>query len=79
MFFLGLRSVDPLEKVFIDKFNITAFGMEDVDKHGITNVVSLALNRIDPDRKKSIHVSFDIDALDPLEAPSTGTPGECRR
>lgn len=35
----------------------------------------MALNKIDPDESKSLHVSFDIDSLDPLEAPCTGTPG----
>lgn len=35
----------------------------------------MAMNKIDPHHSKSIHVSFDIDSLDPLEAPSTGTPG----
>lgn len=29
---------------------------------------------MDPSRKSKIHISFDIDALDPSEAPSTGTP-----
>lgn len=75
IFIAGLRSVDPYEKLFIDKFNVTAFGMQDVDKLGISNVVSMALDRIDPNKTKSIHVSFDIDALDPIEAPSTGTAG----
>lgn len=37
----------------------------------------MALNKIDPHNSRSLHVSFDIDALDPLEAPSTGTPGNC--
>lgn len=36
----------------------------------------MALNKIDPHNEKSLHVSFDIDSLDPLEAPSTGTPGK---
>lgn len=35
----------------------------------------MALRKIDPDNNKSLHVSFDIDSLDPLEAPSTGTAG----
>lgn len=35
----------------------------------------MALDRIDPEGLKSLHVSFDIDSLDPLEAPSTGTAG----
>lgn len=34
----------------------------------------MAIEKIDPDEVKSLHVSFDIDSLDPLEAPSTGTP-----
>ncbi|KAG5889604.1 hypothetical protein JTB14_024025 [Gonioctena quinquepunctata] len=33
----------------------------------------MALDRIDPEKKRSIHVSYDIDSLDTLEAPSTGT------
>lgn len=35
----------------------------------------MALDKIDPHNTRSLHVSFDIDVLDPLEAPSTGTPG----
>lgn len=42
---------------------------------GIHDVIYMALNKIDPDNSKSLHVSFDIDSLDPLEAPSTGTAG----
>ena len=38
--------------------------------------VRQALQKIDPENKRSLHVSFDIDALDPLEAPATGTPGK---
>lgn len=44
---------------------------------GIHDVVNMALNKIDPNGVKSLHVSFDIDSLDPLEAPSTGTAGKC--
>ncbi|KAK0081859.1 hypothetical protein PV325_011447 [Microctonus aethiopoides] len=72
--YIGLRSVDKYERLVIEKFGITAFGMEDVEKYGIHEVIHMALNRIDPHCEKSLHVSFDIDSLDPLEAPSTGTP-----
>lgn len=37
--------------------------------------MEMALNNVDPKNNKAIHVSFDIDSLDPIEAPSTGTPG----
>ncbi|XP_066603083.1 arginase, hepatic isoform X2 [Prorops nasuta] len=72
--YIGLRSVDRYERLVIEKFGITAFGMEDVERYGIHDVVYMALSKIDPDNTKSLHVSFDIDSLDPLEAPSTGTP-----
>ncbi|XP_060517350.1 arginase, hepatic [Cylas formicarius] len=71
--YVGLRSVDSYERLIIEKLGINAFGMEDVENFGITNVVDMALKRIDPDSSRSIHVSFDIDSLDSLEAPSTGT------
>ncbi|XP_056635810.1 arginase, hepatic [Diorhabda sublineata] len=71
--YIGLRSVDPYERMVIDKLGITAFGMADVEEHGIHSVVEMALRAIDPDKTRSIHVSFDIDSLDTLEAPSTGT------
>ncbi|XP_018326945.1 arginase, hepatic [Agrilus planipennis] len=71
--YVGLRSVDNYERLIIDKLGITAFGMEDIEKYGIHDVVNMALDKIDPEQNKSIHVSFDIDSLDSLEAPSTGT------
>ncbi|XP_065079361.1 arginase-1 [Ochlerotatus camptorhynchus] len=73
MVYIGLRSVDPYERVIIEKFGIHAFGMREVQKYGIKDVMKMALERIDPDGKKSLHVSYDIDSLDVLEAPSTGT------
>ncbi|XP_018567917.1 arginase-1 [Anoplophora glabripennis] len=72
--YIGLRSVDSYERLVIDKLGITAFGMDEVENYGIGTVVNMALDRIDPERRRSIHVSFDIDSLDSLEAPSTGTP-----
>ncbi|XP_078040453.1 arginase [Augochlora pura] len=71
--YIGLRSVDRYERLVIEKFGITAFGMEDVERYGIHDVVNMAIKKIDPHDSKSLHVSFDIDSLDPLEAPSTGT------
>lgn len=72
--YIGLRSVDSFERLLIDNFGITAFGMEEVEKFGIDQCVHMALEKIDPTHSKSIHVSFDIDSIDSLEAPSTGTP-----
>ncbi|RTG89775.1 glycoprotein 3-alpha-L-fucosyltransferase [Schistosoma bovis] len=47
--------------------------MLDVDRMGIEAVIKEALQAVNPRLEKAIHLSFDIDALDPLVAPSTGT------
>lgn len=73
--YIGLRSVDSYEREILDKFEVTAYDIKDIEKHGIHNIISLALTKIDPDNNSSLHISFDIDSLDVLEAPSTGTPG----
>lgn len=39
--------------------------------------MEMALEAVDPSGQKGIHCSFDIDSLDALEVPSTGTPGQC--
>ncbi|XP_048481756.1 arginase, hepatic isoform X2 [Plutella xylostella] len=72
--YIGLRSVDSYERLAIEKYNIPTFAMEDVDTHGIKSSVQHVLQQLDPRGEKPIHVSFDIDSLDALEAPSTGTP-----
>lgn len=63
-------------RVIIDKLGICALSMEEVHDMGMKEAVRYALSRIDPNNQRFLHVSFDIDALDPLEAPSTGTPGK---
>ncbi|XP_052097876.1 arginase-1-like isoform X1 [Mytilus californianus] len=72
--YIGLRDVDPGERYIIEKLGITAFSMQEVDKYGINEVMTRALKAIDPEGKRPIHLSFDVDSLDPSLAPSTGTP-----
>jgi len=72
--FVGLRDVDPMERLIIEKLGICALSMEEVHEMGMKEAVRYALSKIDPENKRHLHVSFDIDALDPSEAPSTGTP-----
>jgi len=71
--YVGLRDVDEAEKKILEDLNIKAFYMTDVDSRGIVQVVEDALKTVDPDGIRNIHLSFDIDALDPLDAPATGT------
>ena len=72
--YVGLRDLDVGEKAVLRKHNMAAFTMHEVDRYGIGRVVEMALDRVNPGRDKPIHLSFDVDALDPSVAPSTGTP-----
>lgn len=48
--------------------------MKDVDELGIEKIVEQSLAAVDPKNERQIHLSFDIDAMDPSLAPATGTP-----
>ncbi|KAL0254940.1 Arginase, catabolizes arginine to ornithine and urea [Diplodia seriata] len=70
--YIGLRDVDKGEKKILRDNGIKAFSMHDIDRHGIGKVMDMALGWIGSDTP--IHLSFDVDSLDPQFAPSTGTP-----
>jgi arginase len=70
---IGLRDVDPNEKQLLREFGIRTFTMTDVDKLGMVHVMEQA-RAIAGANGRPIHVSFDMDAIDPSEAPGTGTP-----
>ncbi|KAH8724389.1 hypothetical protein GQ44DRAFT_275852 [Phaeosphaeriaceae sp. PMI808] len=69
--YIGLRDIDKGEKKILREHGIKAYSMHDVDRHGIGKIMDMALGWIGNDTP--IHLSFDIDALDPMYAPSTGT------
>lgn len=86
--YIGLRDLDTPEKKIMREHGIKCFTMHEVDKYGIGKVMDLAIQHVNPTRDRPTHVSFDVDALDPTVAPSTGTPvrggltfreGECSR
>jgi arginase len=70
---IGLRDVDENEKQLLRESGVRAFSMTDVDKLGMTRVMEETL-AIAGANGRSIHVSFDMDGIDPSEAPGTGTP-----
>ncbi|MFC6732809.1 MULTISPECIES: arginase [unclassified Haladaptatus] len=70
---VGLRSVDDMEREAIRDSEITAFTMSDIDERGVSSVVEEALE-IASDGVDGVHVSLDMDWLDPKEAPGVGTP-----
>jgi arginase len=72
--YVGLRDVDSAERDFIRNLGIMAFTMHDIDHYGIGNVMDMALNHLlHEDSNRPLHVSYDIDAIDPVLAPATGT------
>lgn len=70
---IGLRDVDEAEKRILRERGVRAFSMTDVDRFGMARVMEEALAIAGGDRRP-LHVSFDLDAIDPAEAPGTGTP-----
>jgi arginase len=73
MAFIGLRDVDDGEKKAIRELGVRTFTMADLDRLGMSRVVDEAL-AIVGDGENSVHVSFDMDGVDPVEAPGVGTP-----
>uniref|UniRef100_A0A8C1QT54 Arginase 1 n=1 Tax=Cyprinus carpio TaxID=7962 RepID=A0A8C1QT54_CYPCA len=72
--YIGLRDVDPGEHYTLKYLGIKAFSMTEVDRLGIAKVMEQTCDHMFSKVKKPIHLSFDIDALDPSVSPATGTP-----
>ena len=70
---IGLRDVDPGEKQTLRELGVTAFTMSDVDRLGMTKVMEKTIG-ICSRGGVPVHMSFDMDGIDPSEAPGTGTP-----
>jgi arginase len=70
---VGLRDVDEAEREAIADSPVTAFTMSDIDERGIAPVVEDALD-VATMATDGVHVSLDLDWLDPREAPGVGTP-----
>jgi len=68
---IGIRSVDEGEKRFVHEQNIEVFDMRYIDEMGMRAAMELALALMDANTH--LHVSFDVDFLDPDIAPGVGT------
>ncbi len=68
---IGIRSVDPGEKRFVHAQQVEVFDMRFIDEHGMRATMEQAL--IGLDERSHLHVSFDVDFLDPEIAPGVGT------
>jgi arginase len=68
---IGIRSVDPGEKRFVHEQRLEVFDMRYVDEVGMRQTMEHALDGVDGDTH--LHVSFDVDFLDPVIAPGVDT------
>ena len=69
---IGVRSVDATEKRFVNAQGIEVYDMRSIDELGMRSVMQAAL--ADVDENTHLHLSFDMDGLDPTIAPGVGTP-----
>jgi arginase len=70
---IGIRDLDPGERDILKKSGATVYTMRDLDERGMRDVVDEAI-RLASDGTAGIHLSFDLDVVDPEDAPGTGTP-----
>lgn len=70
---IGGRSFDPAEAKAISSSKVTVFTMKEIDELGMKEVMRQAV-RVAGAGVTQVHLSFDVDAVDPREAPGTGTP-----
>ena len=68
---IGIRSVDPGEKRLVQEHGLDIYDMRYIDEVGMRRAMEEALDGVDADTH--LHVSFDVDMLDPAIAPGTGT------
>jgi arginase len=70
---VGIRDVDMPERDVVKRSGVTAYTMRDVDERGMRTIMREAILRAS-DGTGGIHVSLDMDGVDPGEAPGVGTP-----
>ena len=70
---IGIRSIDEAEKEIIKKLNLSVYTMQEIDKLGIHRIINKVLKQF-RQNVDHIHISFDVDSVDPAIAPGVGTP-----
>ncbi|MBA2393824.1 MAG: arginase [Ktedonobacteraceae bacterium] len=70
---VGARDIDSGERDLLSRHNVHVFTMSDIDRNGIFEIMKQAI-AVAGQNNNPIHLSLDMDALDPREAPGVGTP-----
>ena len=68
----GVRSIDPGERELLRELDAKVFTMSEIDRHGVEKMLAEALEFLEG--APFVHVSLDLDAVDPMFAPGVGTP-----
>jgi arginase len=68
-----VRDLDAGERDFLLRSGVTVFTIREIDERGMRDIIAQAV-RVAGDGTAGIHLSFDLDVVDPEDAPGTGTP-----
>ncbi len=72
--YIGVRDLDWGEEKIMNNYGIRYYTSEQVKQQGMHKVIEEACQYLNPEGEHPLHVSFDIDCLDPRYAPATGVP-----
>lgn len=70
---MGARDIDATEIPLVEELGVRVYTMHELDRRGVAVCVEEAIERI-MDQTHGIHLSFDLDGVDPTDAPGVGTP-----
>ncbi|GIN63323.1 arginase [Robertmurraya siralis] len=70
---IGARSLDEGERALIKEKGIRVYTMHEIDRLGMTKVMEESIQYLQ-ERTDGVHLSLDLDGLDPTDAPGVGTP-----
>ncbi|AXI00368.1 arginase [Sporosarcina sp. PTS2304] len=71
---IGARALDPGERQLIKEKGVTVFTMHEIDRYGMSAVIQQTLQHFEDRKVDGVHLSLDLDGLDPLYTPGVGTP-----
>lgn len=74
IYYLGVRDLDPPELERIKRLDIPHYSVDDIRKLGQSKLLESVFTSINKGPNKKVHLSLDIDVLDPTQVPGTGTP-----
>lgn len=70
---IGARSLDEGERILIKETGIKVYTMHEIDRLGMTKVMEETIAYL-KEKTDGVHLSLDLDGLDPHDAPGVGTP-----